>query len=322
MSSNGVTLITCTGGRQEAFALCQKYVERQTYHGPLQWIVVDDVSSGDIYQGYCTISHIFPEPKWKPGQNTLARNLLVAIPEVQYDKVLFIEDDDWYAADYVEAMAAKLDQHRIAGEIHAHYYQIPTRRYRILQNSQHASLCQTAIRAELLPVLKEVCQETSQDFIDIRLWAAVNQGKGLYDERRCVGIKGMPGRQGIGIGHREQLQGALDPDLHMLRSWIGDDVELYYDLSKERVGAEFESFTWKGQKRYRCNRKWESGTACTYDSYDLETLRAHVMEPHNYTGKDQGPRVERRSRFAQEEDGKPVEQETVPAELQDYKFKE
>jgi hypothetical protein len=141
----GVTLITCTGGRQKALALCTTFFVRQTWTGPLQWIIVNDVTDGPRpfpvlgnveahrYPAGQPIdflmTNVGPTPPWQPGQNTLARNLLAAISEVRYDKVLFIEDDDWYAADFVVTMVDLLDRgHGIVGSPTSRYYHLPTRR--------------------------------------------------------------------------------------------------------------------------------------------------------------------------------------------------
>jgi hypothetical protein len=242
MVSSGVTLITPTGGRPKAFQLCRQFVERQTYRGDLQWIIVDDGSmnstigtpktftSDFLWHGWSELS-IYPQPRWQPGQNTQARNLLEAIPEVKFDKVLFFEDDDAYTSDYVEMMAALLDQHAIVGEIHAHYYHVPIKRWRVLQNEQHASLCQTGIRASLLPKLKTICEQPGPEFIDIQLWGGAT-GRRLVQSHNCIGMKGLPGREGIGIGHRpdNSFGWNVDSDLSVLRSWIGSDVELYREF--------------------------------------------------------------------------------------------
>lgn len=49
--------------------------------------------------------------------------------------------------------------------------------------------------------------------------------------------------------------------------------------------APFEEFTWKGQKRYRCNRHWEGGAPCNFDTYSLDLMKRHSAEPHSFTGK-------------------------------------
>ena len=48
---------------------------------------------------------------------------------------------------------------------------------------------------------------------------------------------------------------------------------------------KIETFLWKGQLRYRCPLKWESGDPCAYDTYDQQLLREHMRNPHSRTGK-------------------------------------
>lgn len=37
-----LTLLTATGERQEAFDLCQRWMQRQTFEGSVRWVIVDD----------------------------------------------------------------------------------------------------------------------------------------------------------------------------------------------------------------------------------------------------------------------------------------
>ena len=240
--TDGVTLITCTGGRPEAFSLCARWVIAQTWAGPLQWIIVDDVTPPTTFvpalvpptNRDLVVTRIRPEPFWKPGQNTLARNLLAAIPEVLHDRVLFIEDDDYQAPAYVETMARYLESYAIVGEAPARYYHVPQRKYWTLDNTQHASLCQTGMRSELLPILADICSHQGQDFIDVRMWRKFSgsQNARLINSGLVVGMKGLPGRPGIGIGHRPEYSGGWqsDPDMKVLRSWIGDDATAYEEF--------------------------------------------------------------------------------------------
>jgi hypothetical protein len=206
---------------------------RQTWRGPLQWIVVDDCdppTALQVLRG--TDLHVVvvrPSPYWQPGQNTLARNLLAAIPEVAHDRVAFIEDDDWYSADYLMVMWQLLEGSVLAGEAPARYYHHPSRQYRVLPNRHHASLCQTGLHSSLLPRLREICLRPSASFIDVRLWEETRLGSVLLGTAHCVGIKGLPGRPGIGIGHRpEGGDWGPDPGMAILRTWVGEaDAEAY-----------------------------------------------------------------------------------------------
>lgn len=245
--SDGVTLITCTGGRSEAFNLCREFVARQTWAGKMQWIVVDDFDCVESYKalsdlrrlGWPTV--IRPKPFWQSGQNTLARNILAAIPEIRHDKILFIEDDDWYAPDYVDVMASLLEDCELLGECESYYYHIPSHQYQPQNNRKHASLCQTGLRRSLLGDLEKVCKSGSRVFLDIQLWENVpNHKHGLWPGRRCLGIKGLPGRKGIGNGHlpfKYSDDWKPDPEGKFLREWIGSDVKLYEKFFDKEVAA-------------------------------------------------------------------------------------
>ena len=83
-------------------------------------------------------------------------------------------------------------------------------------------------------------------------------------------------------------------------------------------------FFWKNQRRFRCPRTWESGTACEYDTYDLEAMRRHIREPHSRTGK-----VAKRADDSQpapmlyDGGGKPLRPgDTVSAEFRGLRFKD
>lgn len=227
----GITLITATGGRPEAFQLCYEYVRRFPWDGIKQWIVVDDgvVPSLEVTSvPGMIVTYIRPNPLWEPGQNTLARNLLLAFPEVRFDMVVFIEDDDWYHPTYLLEVARRLDRFDLVGERNAHYYYLPFRRSRVMPNRSHASLCQTAMRSELLPCFTIICRQ-SVNYLDVKLWEAC-PGRQLFDSKLCVGMKGLPGRPGLGMGHRldTYLQmGKPDPDLRTLTEWVGADTPAY-----------------------------------------------------------------------------------------------
>jgi hypothetical protein len=86
----------------------------------------------------------------------------------------------------------------------------------------------------------------------------------------------------------------------------------------------FEIFHWRGQKRYRCNQTWESGTPCEFDTYDLEAIREHAREPHTRTGKPVEPPPARVSPIL-DESGKHIivgNEKPTPPEFSDFRFKE
>jgi hypothetical protein len=222
-------LLTATGARPQAWAICERLMQRQTYAGPVRWVIVDDGETAQpitfAREGW-TLEVLRPQPFWRVGQNTQARNLAAGLAAIGADaRVLVLEDDDWYAPDWLAHADAQLDRAELVGEGRARYYNVSSRIGRQLSNGAHASLCSTALRGWALNVLRDVVR-TQPKFIDLNLWK--RHGRGIvFDGHRVVGIKGLPGRGGIGMGHHADFRGTADPHGALLRSWVGDDAELY-----------------------------------------------------------------------------------------------
>lgn len=228
-----ITLITPTGGRPEAFSLCEKYMKRQTYKGLIQWIVVDDMPK---YPTICTMNqeYIAGPMEWREGINTQRPNMDAAFHKVKGDSILVIEDDDWYAPNYIEIMTTFLNHWSIVGEGNAKYYNIKTRSYKEMMNFNHSSLCQTGIRKDSYNVLERAIH-SGEFFFDIFLWNRAVQSKAsifkFLDLNLCIGMKGLPGKGGIGVGHTaKNFLG--DPNFGKLKSWIGaEDAQSYIALA-------------------------------------------------------------------------------------------
>ena len=199
---------------------------------PDEWIVIDDGIDPTIP----TIPAEYIRRKPQPGDPkiTLPLNILTALAFVKGDIVLFFEDDEYYAPGYINAMVMALEASMIAGISKAKYYHLPTRGWYRNANDRHASLAQTAIRAAALPVLMEVIGQNHDPFIDIKLWAKLKHlGKLFPDDENplFVGMKGMPGRPGIGGGHKENLyRGRVDADYSILKKWMPKDHETYIKI--------------------------------------------------------------------------------------------
>lgn len=218
-----LTLLTATGARPEAWAICERLMARQTYAGPVRWVIVDDgpVAQPVTFQraGW-TLEVVRPQPYWEAGQNTQARNLAAGLEAIGPDEsVVVVEDDDYYAPGYLADMARWLERRPLVGEMRARYYNIATGRGREMGNVRHASLCSTGVRAEGLRAFRAAVAKADK-FIDLTLWRSL-PGR-LYSTRHVVGIKGMPGRGGIGCGHHDDFGGNV-----RLRDWIGEDAALY-----------------------------------------------------------------------------------------------
>lgn len=225
-----LTLLTATGARPEAWRICEQLMERQTYTGPVHWIIVDDGPEAQPLRfdrkGW-VVTYVRPLETWKPGQNTQARNLREGMRSVQAeDRLVIIEDDDAYHPQWLERVDQWLRTHDLVGEAPARYYNIKTRRAKQLHNRQHASLCSTAMKGAALDTFRRELKPGVQ-FIDLNLWKNFRGSKALYPTEMVAGIKGLPGRLGIGMGHKADFVGQFDEGGSILRQWTGPNADLY-----------------------------------------------------------------------------------------------
>jgi hypothetical protein len=242
-----LTAITLTGDRPEAFGFCQQWMHSQTRR-PDQWIIVHDGKNPLRQEGTGKYYYRLPQPD--DPQHTMILNLQEAVQYITGDAILIFEDDEYYAPRYIEEMAQRLEQYEIVGIGRSKYYHLPTGGYIRHNNLGHASLAQTAFRTSLLPEFSTLIP--GDMFLDIRLWKLINgpaapicnarnyaemeriseNGRGIiFDdgEDYClyVGMKGLPGRNGIGSGHNEKTYRNIDKDRSMLRRWIPDNYKAY-----------------------------------------------------------------------------------------------
>lgn len=219
-----LTIITPTGGRPWAFARLAEYINAQTYTGDIRWIVVDDCDTMTPIprmRDGIIVEAIRPDWRWQPGMNTQAASMALALSSIEDGPVLVMEDDDAYLPDHIETMLQALATVELVGERNARYYNVATRRCREIGGHYHASLASTALRGAALTTLREVCAASSRR-IDMDLWRLFTGPKRLLETTNVVGIKGLPGRGGIGVGHKANFG---DPDLGgaTLIQWLGQD---------------------------------------------------------------------------------------------------
>lgn len=233
-----LTLLTVTGERPQAFALCERWMAAQTYTGQVRWVIVDDGRTAqeinfEPQRGIWHVEVYRPDPPWQPGQNTQARNLLAGLSVIKNsERLVIIEDDDYYAPGWLETVDKQLDKAQLVGETNARYYNVGKRIGKEMQNKTHSSLCSTAMRDQAIETFRSVCRPKIQ-FIDILLWQAHSDCH-LFPGHQVVGIKGLPGRQGIGMGHDKKFTGVRDNDGKLLIEWVGLEAACLYreDLAK------------------------------------------------------------------------------------------
>lgn len=223
-------LLSATGCRPEAWAKTEQMAMRQTYTGQVHWIIVDDGEEAQpitFERAGWTLSLVRPTPRWKPGDNTQARNLKEGMRLVKPDAKLVIwEDDDAYHPEWLERVDKWLDRFDLVGEAPARYYNVKTKQCQVLKNKAHASLCSTGMKGLALEAFRNELKPNVQ-FIDINLWKNFRGTSALYPTELVVGIKGLPGRSGIGMGHRNDFKGQIDDTGSILRQWLGPNADIY-----------------------------------------------------------------------------------------------
>jgi hypothetical protein len=121
-------------------------------------------------------------------------------------------------------MMANFNGFQLLGERNTIYYNVHYRRFITNPNTVHASLFQTAFKYDVIPILSNCLPNK---FIDCVLWKMVTNKYLFYENDLSVGIKGMPGRGGIGAGHGNNMNMRDDRSLNYLRMLIGEDYKYY-----------------------------------------------------------------------------------------------
>lgn len=229
-----LTVMTPTGDRPIPFGLCLKWMERQTVK-PDQWIIVDDGSEPlpelPDYAQVVTRHKRDGEPV-----HTLPLNIRAGLTHVLHDKLVFMEDDDWYHPEYLAMMSKGLDDYKLFGEANSLYYRVRSRKFAHAMNTTHAALCSTGMTSSVYQWLYWAT-ETDKPLVDLKLWHDYSGHKGLRPPvamgYRCVGIKELPGRPGLTAGWRgSDHYFTDDPDWQLLEQKIGDDTNVYKPFYK------------------------------------------------------------------------------------------
>lgn len=221
-----ISLVTPTADQPLGMLLAEQYIARQTI-GFHEWIVADDGTvPARLSMGQ---KHLIRQRQHEGGRS-LAGNMLAALPHVTGEIVVMVEHDDWYSPLHLATSLQRLQRAKATGNGYQRYYNVHHRCYRLMKNVGSA-LCNTAFTADLIPAMQraaETAMRTGGYGVDRLFWDSIDEGeKDVHDVETVVGIKGLPGRPGLGMGHRPAEGWTLDPQLAQLREWIGEDVENY-----------------------------------------------------------------------------------------------
>ena len=249
--NNGISVLTCTGDRPQAFSYLCNWMNNQTIK-PSEWVIVDDGKTPTTIPNYPFIKYIRREPKSDDPKHTMILNFKEGLKYITGDKIFVWEDDEYYAPDYINDLSILLDKYEVVGIGRSKYYHLPFSTYFVHPNMGHASLAQTCFRKSFLTDLNNIID--GDNFLDFRIWNIVNpgevnlketgkservskNGRGyIFDDKNkslYVGMKGLPGRTGIGSGHKGI--GVKDESKNMLRKWIVRESDFLIYMGRTEV---------------------------------------------------------------------------------------
>lgn len=234
-----ISVITPTCDRPVGLALLERFMRRQTVQ-PGEWIICDGGSEpATMLAPPAAVALLIHEPR-SSGAANFANNLLNGIATATGEFLIIAEDDDHMAPTHIETLVQALESRPdvlLAGCDVQQYYNVAHRCWRTFNNIG-ASLCQTGMRREALPLFGAVirkCMAAGKFGIDRALWESVPTAQwAITGKQTVIGIKGLPGQPGLGIGHRPGNGWTADPELRQLRAWVGEDAEVYAGYSNSR----------------------------------------------------------------------------------------
>ena len=276
--TNILQVVTPTGGRPEGFALCQRWLRAQTYSGHVNWFIVDDCDPQTIVQPMpknWTVEVIRPDVKWKLGQNTQARNMMLLLSKIDSElPVVFVEDDEVYAPSWLQRVSDALETHDLVGQAVSRKYNIATRRAMDKTYSDRSSLCSTAVRGAALRRFRSIAQRGPL-LMDMELWKK-RQNFILLDGADVVSMKCVPGRAGIDSGHFASFGEIEDPTGSLLREWIGASANEYLALAPNTPRHRFSRWREASKGKHAMKHTREGEVARYIEAHDDPKRRMHM----------------------------------------------
>jgi len=167
-----------------------------------EWIVVDDGTQSHKYSLGQRVLRRNP----KSGEmHSICENIWLASLKIpcNCDKIMVVEDDDYYSPAYIEIMSNLLNRHSLVGIEDYHVYNVSTRKYFIGGDRVHAALAATALRSSNIEFLANAAW-IGNSSLDLELWRMGIPDRKIFRVSGIqVSIKGMPGTPGISKSHRD-----------------------------------------------------------------------------------------------------------------------
>lgn len=147
------------------------------------------------------------------------------------DVIALIENDDYYAPNYLETMAAawlEAGKPNIFGTDRTIYYNLNERAWKVMLHSRRSSAMSTFIK----PNLSIKWPADNDPYTDIHLWQNIEGVTKHFDPPICIGIKHGVGLCGgrMHTDHLDRLE-HKDPDQSQLRAWMDDESFKFYSCA-------------------------------------------------------------------------------------------
>lgn len=234
-----IDIITPSGDRPIQFSLCVEWMRNQNFQEKVNWIIADDGEYGyyetPTMPKNWNVIHIKIQNR-KLKRSSQPENILAALEHIQSDKIIMIEDDDYYHKDWLYLCSSTLDRCDIFGRDNLIQYNLRNRTYwdksYILKRTN--AMAQTSFNSSLVERLKDFAIRHKEDFdplLDHHIWTSVPESKKIFMPKGkieyVVGIKGLPGRSGMSVKHNKLLP-IEDKNLDVFFEVLGEDVGNIY----------------------------------------------------------------------------------------------
>jgi hypothetical protein len=228
-------IITPSGDRPLQFSLCVEWMKKQTFTGKVNWIIADD-SIASHYEtpkmpDNWSVTHLKINRLTLPTFSTQSDNILKALENVKNDKIVMVEDDDYYHPSWLETCDKNLNNCDIFGRTRVIFYNISNKTFWDKQyNNGLNPMCQTSFKSTLIPKFKDICSKNTE-LLDHLLWGLVEDSKKIFLSNNkieyVIGIKGLSGRGGMSRKHT-MIFNNPDPDYYYLKKFIGENALTRY----------------------------------------------------------------------------------------------
>ena len=215
-------IIPDRGDRHDFLANCKRMIENQTLSPDLMY-TVNFVSVSDE----CDIT-----VRYKKGYERFLK--------AGFDCLLLMENDDWYASNYIETMVNAWILHGkpdIFGTAYTYYYHLGLLRYEKLDHPRRSSAMNTLIKPDL-----DIKWPADNDpYTDLHLWQQLKGVTFTPKEIISIGMKHNVGKTG-GEYHSTKLNRYNNDDKEML--FLDNTLDLvslnFYKSIHEKIRESFQ----------------------------------------------------------------------------------